>query len=230
MVATAKSLQSCPTLCDPIDSSPPGCSVPGILQARILEWVAISFSDINWNWWYCWESWLEPGCWLQIPTARITWWILVYGKMLALDFAKLYSYPQIVMKESEIELLSHVWLFATPWTVARQALLSMGFSKQEYWIGLPFPSPGDLPDRGIRTPPRDWTWVSCVAGGFFIVWATGKVQGNHSVVCAFSSVITFWLLQIYIRPIFRLYSHSLNLPVVSISWKLISWASQVAKW
>ena len=43
--ATAKSLQSCPTLCDPIDSSPPGSPIPGILQARILEWVAISFSN-----------------------------------------------------------------------------------------------------------------------------------------------------------------------------------------
>ena len=43
--ATAKSLQSCPTLCDPIDGSPPGSPVPGILQARILEWVAISFSN-----------------------------------------------------------------------------------------------------------------------------------------------------------------------------------------
>ena len=43
--ATAKSLQSCPTLCDPIDSSPPGSPVPGILQARTLEWVAISFSN-----------------------------------------------------------------------------------------------------------------------------------------------------------------------------------------
>ena len=43
--AAAKLLQSCPTLCDPIDSSPPGSSVPGILQARILEWVAISFSN-----------------------------------------------------------------------------------------------------------------------------------------------------------------------------------------
>ena len=42
--AAAKSLQSCPTLCDPIDGSPPGSSVPGILQARTLEWVAISFS------------------------------------------------------------------------------------------------------------------------------------------------------------------------------------------
>ena len=47
--AAAKSLQSCPTLCDPIDSSPPGSSVPEILQARILEWVAISFSDA-WKW------------------------------------------------------------------------------------------------------------------------------------------------------------------------------------
>ena len=43
--AAAESLQSCPTLCDPIDSSPPGCPVPGILQARTLEWVAISFSN-----------------------------------------------------------------------------------------------------------------------------------------------------------------------------------------
>ena len=43
--AAAKSLQSCPTLCDPIDGSPPGSSVPGVLQARILEWVAIAFSN-----------------------------------------------------------------------------------------------------------------------------------------------------------------------------------------
>ena len=49
--------------------------------------------------------------------------------------------------------LQSVRLFATPWTVAHQALLSMGFSKQEYWIGLPFPSPGDLPDRGIEPHP-----------------------------------------------------------------------------
>ena len=44
-LAAARSLQSCPTLCDPIDGSPPGSSVPGILQARTLEWVAISFSN-----------------------------------------------------------------------------------------------------------------------------------------------------------------------------------------
>ena len=46
--------------------------------------------------------------------------------------------------------LSHVWLFATPWTVAYQAPPSMGFSRQEYWSGLPFPSPGDLPEPGIE--------------------------------------------------------------------------------
>ena len=45
--AAAKSLQSCPTLCDPIDESPPGSAIPGILQARTLEWVAISFSKIS---------------------------------------------------------------------------------------------------------------------------------------------------------------------------------------
>ena len=45
---------------------------------------------------------------------------------------------------------SHVWLFAIPWTVACQASLSLGFSRQEYWRGLPFPSPGDLPDPRIK--------------------------------------------------------------------------------
>ena len=49
-----------------------------------------------------------------------------------------------------VESLSGVQLFATLWTVARQAPLSMGFSRQEYWSGLPFPSPGDLPDPGIE--------------------------------------------------------------------------------
>ena len=55
----------------------------------------------------------------------------------------------------EVKLLSRVQLLATPWTVAHQAPLSMGFSRQEYWSGLPFPSPGDLPDPGIE--PRSPT-------------------------------------------------------------------------
>ena len=50
----------------------------------------------------------------------------------------------------KVKSLSHVRLFATLWTVARQAPPSMGFSTQEYWSGLPFPSPGDLPDSGIE--------------------------------------------------------------------------------
>jgi len=57
--------------------------------------------------------------------------------------------------KSEVKSLSRVWLLATPWTVAYQASLSMGFSGQEYWNGLPFPSPGDLPHPGIE--PRSPT-------------------------------------------------------------------------
>ena len=60
-------------------------------------------------------------------------------------------------------MLCHVRLFATPGTVAHQAPMSMGFSRQEYWSGLPFPSPGDLPDPGIKPGS------SALAGGFFTV-------------------------------------------------------------
>ena len=58
-------------------------------------------------------------------------------------------------KSVEVKSLSHVWLLATPWTVAHQAPLSKGFSRQESWSGLPFPSPGDLPNPGIK--PRSPT-------------------------------------------------------------------------
>ena len=96
----AKSLQSCPTLCYPIDGSPPGFPVPGILQARTLEWVAISFSNA-WKW------------------------------------------------KVKVKSLSHVWLFVTPRTAAYQAPLSMLFSRQEYWSGVPSPSL-DYPRQHIR--------------------------------------------------------------------------------
>ena len=62
---------------------------------------------------------------------------------------------------------------ATPWTVARQALLSMGFLRQEYWSGLPFSSPGDLPD------PRIKTMSPALAGGFFTTETIGKPQKYH---------------------------------------------------
>ena len=90
--AAAKSLQSCPTRCDPIDSSSPGSPVPGILQARTLEWVAISFSSA-WKW------------------------------------------------KVKVKSLGRVQLLATPWAAAHQAPPSMGFSRQEYWSGVPLPSP-----------------------------------------------------------------------------------------
>ena len=91
MLCYAKSLQSWPTLGDPIDGSPPGSTVPGILQARTLEWVAISFSNA-WKW------------------------------------------------KVKVKLLSRVWLLATLWTAAYQAPPSMGFSRQEFWSGVPLPS------------------------------------------------------------------------------------------
>ena len=96
--AAAKSLQSCPTLCDPIDSSPPGSPVPGILQARTLEWVAISLSNA-WKW------------------------------------------------KVKLKSLSHVRPSATPWTAAFQAPQSMGFSRHEYWSGMPLPSPAAMVNK-----------------------------------------------------------------------------------
>ena len=89
--AAAKPIQSCATLCNTIDGSPPGSPVPGIFQARTLEWVAISFSNA-WKW------------------------------------------------KVKVKSLSRVQLLVTPWTAAHQAPLSMGFSRQEYWRGVPLPS------------------------------------------------------------------------------------------
>ena len=82
----------CPTLSDPMNCSIPGSSVHGIFQARVLEWVAISFSNA-WKW------------------------------------------------KVKVKLLSRVRLLVTLWTAAYQAPLSMGFSRQEYWSGVPLPSP-----------------------------------------------------------------------------------------
>ena len=70
----------------------------------------------------------------------------------------------------KVKSLSHVQLFSTPWTVAHQASLSMGFSSQKYWSGLSFSSPG-------YSRPRDWTHiflVSCISGRFFITEPLGK--------------------------------------------------------
>ena len=130
----AKSRQSCLTLCNPIDGSPPGSSVLGILQARILEWVAISFSNA--------QKW-----------------------------------------KLKVKSLSHVQLFATPWTVAHQAPPSMGFPRQEYQSGLPLPSLMLL----LRTPKFCYIrWgtfkvlIKIVIQKMFITWLTKQWTNKSS--------------------------------------------------
>ena len=77
----------------------------------------------------------------------------------------------LVLALSCVCMLSRVQLFATPWTVARQALLSMGSPMQEYWSGLPFPSPGDLPNPGFK--PLSLV-SSTLVGRFFTPGPPGK--------------------------------------------------------
>ena len=72
--------------------------------------------------------------------------------------------------ESESESLSRVQLFKTPWTVALQAPPSMGFSRQEYWSGLPFPSPGDLPDPGLEPRSPSLQADPCEEGIIIIIF------------------------------------------------------------
>ena len=75
--------------------------------------------------------------------------------------------------------LSHVRLFGTPWTVAHQAPLTVEFSRQEHWNGLPFPTPGDLPNPGIEpTSPAS----PALAGGFFTTEPPGKPQNQDRAV------------------------------------------------
>ena len=75
------------------------------------------------------------------------------------------------------QLLCCVWLFATPWPIAHQAPLSMGFSRQEYWSGLPFPSPGDLHNPGIKsTSPAS----PALTGRFFTTEPPGKPKAYES--------------------------------------------------
>ena len=76
-----------------------------------------------------------------------------------------------------VQSFSHVQLSATLWTVACQAPLSMGFSREEYWNALPFPSPGDLPDLGIELGSP------ALAGRFFTNWATREIlKGPYAMI------------------------------------------------
>ena len=143
-------IQSCPTLCDPMDYSPPGSFLHGILQTRILEWVAISFSRASSRPRGQNPSLTSPALTSAFFTTSTTW-----------------EAPQ--KASQSVHSLSHVWLFVTPWNVARLAPFSMGFSRQEYWGGLLFPSPGDLPNPRIEAVSL---MSSSLAGGFFTTSAT----------------------------------------------------------
>ena len=127
--AAAKSLQWCPTLCDPIDSSPDIC----------LRW------------------WLE-NCY------RKSLYIVSIDVIMTDDqISKLMGLTSL--RVCMLSCFSRVRLFVTPWIIACQALLSMGFSRQEYWSGLPFPPPGDLPN--LETEPVPLVSPT-LAGGFII--------------------------------------------------------------
>ena len=93
------------------------------------------------------------------------------------------KYLAITKKPIErAQLLSCVWFFATPWTIARQAPLFMEFSRREYWSGLPCPSPGELLDSGIKpvSPPSP-----ALAGGFFTTEPSGKPHRyKHTLICS----------------------------------------------
>ena len=81
-----------------------------------------------------------------------------------------------ILERKKGKLLSLVWLFATPWTVAHHAPQSKGFSRQEYWSGLAFPSPGDLPDPGIKPVSLA---SPAMSGGFFSTVPPAKMVVCH---------------------------------------------------
>ena len=187
--AASKMLQLCPTLCDSIDGSPPVSPVPGILQARTLEWVAISFSNAR-KWKVKVKSlcqvrllatpWTEacrllcPGIFpakeywsgLPLPSPNIAgynpvkanyFYIYVSNKQKmkilnrhCLQQNKTFEYLEIHLKV-KVKSLSRVRPFATPRAVACTRLLRpWDFLGKSTGVGLPFPSPGNRPDPGIK--------------------------------------------------------------------------------
>ena len=123
---------------------------------------------------------------------------------------------------SEVKSLSHVQLFATPWTVAHQTPPSMEFSRQEYWSGLPFLSPGR------SSQPRDRTQVSCIVHRHSTVWATREVKFMKkkkqvkwclSVYSRYKAILTFPLSVVSQYCSERIHTSKVN---VSSGWKLVN--------
>ena len=125
--------QSCPTLCDPMDCSLPGSSIHQIFQARILKWVAISFSRRT----------FQPRDWTQVSHIvgrRFTIWATREAQPMYTYILKAIFLAIHVL--CCVKLLQSCPTLTAPWTVAWQASLSMGFSRQEYWSELSFLTPG----------------------------------------------------------------------------------------
>ena len=121
--AAAKSLQLCLTLCDPTDGSPPGPAVPGILQARTLEWVAISFSN-------AWK-WKVKGKSLSRVQLLATPWTAAYQAPPSLISSELENALLLLLLFMSDSLWSH-GPFVTPWTAGRQTPLSSTVSQSLY--------------------------------------------------------------------------------------------------
>ena len=134
LAAAAKSLQSCLTLWDPIDGSPLSSSVPGILQARSgLPFPSPMHESEKWKWSCSVMPNSQRSHGLQ-PTRLLCPWDSPGKEWVAISLSNAWKW------KVKVKLLSHAQLLATPWTAAYQAPLSMGFSRQEYWSGVPSPS------------------------------------------------------------------------------------------
>ena len=121
----------------------------------------------------CWKQLWNPDFFLNIVCVTPGHKYQMEGSSPQLTKADQHSWGQIRRFIFNLCMLSHfsrIQLFATPWTVARQAPLSMGFSREEYWSGLLCPPPGDLPNPGMEPASPS----PALAGGFFTTEPSGK--------------------------------------------------------
>ena len=116
-----------------------------LLKTSALELISELWGVRNCgDWKQFWEGELLQHC-SSITSSSIK----IFNKMVSKT--KYFTSSLTSSLKIKVKSLSHIWLFVTPWTVTHQAPLSMGFSRQEYWSGLPFPTPGDLPKPGIES-------------------------------------------------------------------------------
>ena len=133
--------QSCPTLSIPMDCRLPGSSVHGIFQARVLEWGAIAFSNTLEYYSATKQNEIVPlaAAWVDQEIIILSQREKDKYKISLTD--GIYKFILLLLLLLLLSRFSCAQLFATPWTATYQAPPSMGFSRQEYWSGVPLPSP-----------------------------------------------------------------------------------------